>query len=139
MKNLIIAATLLLASFAMAQQTAPPPYAPPPHETPLPQDPGQRKTLPGQPEVSPNQMPPDTQAPGSSQVSVGDMQRQIEQKLMDEPMMSGANVTVSVDDKSVTLQGVVDSDKQHDLAMHIAQGYAGNRPIVDKLTVRQKS
>jgi hypothetical protein len=139
MKKLMIAATLLLASFVMAQQTAPPPYAPPPHETPLPQDPGQQKPNQGTPDVSPNQMPPDTQVPGSSEVAVGDMQRQIEQKLQEEPMMSGANVSVSVDDKAVTLQGVVDSDKQHDLAMHIAQGYAGNRPVVDKLTVRQKS
>lgn len=139
MKKLMMAATLLVASFVMAQQTAPPPYAPPPHETPMPNDPAQQKPTPGAPDANPEQMPPDMQAPGSSQVAVGDMQRQIEQKLMDEPMMSGANVAVSVDDKSVTLQGVVDSDKQHDLAMHIAQGYAGNRPIVDKLTVRQKS
>jgi hypothetical protein len=147
MKTLLMSAALLLLLPSSVAQQVRPPYAPPPHETPQTspekQLPGQAPpdAAPGQvpPDAAPGQMPPDTQAPPAQQLSTADVQKQIQQKMGDEPMLSGSSIVVSVDDQSVTLQGVVDSERQHDLAMRVAQSYAGNRPVVDKIQVRQKS
>ena len=42
-----------------------------------------------------------------------------------------------MDENSVILTGRVDSEQQHDLALRIAQSYAGDRKIVDKIKVAQ--
>jgi len=43
----------------------------------------------------------------------------------------------SDDENTVLLTGNVDSEQQHDLALRIAQSYAGDRKIVDKIKVTQ--
>jgi len=37
------------------------------------------------------------------------------------------------------LTGTVDSEKQHDLAVRIAQSFAGDRQVVDKIKIRQQT
>jgi osmotically-inducible protein OsmY len=49
------------------------------------------------------------------------------------------NVGVKTTDKSVTLTGSVDTERQHDLALRIAQSYAGDRKVVDKLKIQGRA
>lgn len=61
------------------------------------------------------------------------------QKALDNknPQYKGSNIQTAVDDQSVTLSGTVTSDMQREWALQLARAYAGNRKIVDKLTVAQ--
>lgn len=64
---------------------------------------------------------------------------QILKQLRAEPTLSATNIHVRVDDNSVVLTGSVDSMRQHDLAVRIAQSNAGDRKIVDKIKVKQQT
>ena len=48
----------------------------------------------------------------------------------------GTAVKATVDDKAVVLSGTVETEKQHALALRIAESYAGERGIKDKITIR---
>jgi osmotically-inducible protein OsmY len=84
-------------------------------------------------------MPPDTKAPPSETLSTAQVQRQIQEKLSAEPALANMNVGVKTTDKSVTLTGSVDTERQHDLALRIAQSYAGDRKVVDKLKIQGRA
>ncbi len=85
-------------------------------------------------------MPPDTKAPPPSEtLSTAQVQRQIQEKLSAEPALANTNVGVKTTDKSVTLTGSVDTERQHDLALRIAQSYAGDRKIVNKLKIQGRA
>ena len=125
MKRMFWALALAIVTSAFAQQQQPP--TGPPYTTPptFPQDKTSR------------QMPPDTKAPPpSDSLSTAQVQRQIQEKLSAEPVLTNTNVGVKTTDKSVTLSGSVDTQRQHDLALRIAQSYAGDRKIVDKIKIR---
>src|SRR5215510_12450348 len=47
-----------------------------------------------------------------------------------------SNIQPVVDDQSVTLNGAVKSEMQREMALQLARAYAGNRKIVDRLSVR---
>jgi len=59
--------------------------------------------------------------------------------LNSEPALANTNVSVKADESAVVLTGTVDSEKQHDLAVRIAQSFAGDRQVVDKITIRQQT
>jgi osmotically-inducible protein OsmY len=50
---------------------------------------------------------------------------------------AGSNIRAVVDDQSITLNGTVTSQSQHEMAMQLAKAYAGDRRITDRLVVRQ--
>jgi hypothetical protein len=129
MKLLTFGASLLFAVSLMAQQG--PPYSPPPYITP--------PTLPGErpPELMP--LPPDTAAPSPETLPSSDIQGQIQKKLTSEPLLANSSVDAAVDDSSVTLSGTVENEPQHDLALRIADSYAGERRIIDKIQVRARA
>jgi hypothetical protein len=125
MKRALCGLALAFAVSAFAQQQSPmnsPPYTTPP-------------TFPDD-QASRQEMPPDTKAPPPQGLSTAQVEQQIQDKFNSEPVLASANLGVKTDDKSVTLTGTVDTDAQHDLALRIAQSYAGDRKIVDKITVR---
>lgn len=135
MKTLLLAAALLLATSAVARQQDHPPYNTPPQGTPpIVGDQDSPRQVP--PDA---QLPPDSQAPATSTQTSTEIQQQIESKIGDEPGLAGSRVNVDVNDRGITLSGTVDSEQQHDLAVRIAQSYAGDRPIDDKITLRSKS
>lgn len=111
----------LLTTLAIAQQRPQPLYTTPP-------------TFP-----QPQQMPPDQKAPPPQALSSSQVEQQIQKHLSTEPDLANAGVQVKADDRLVILTGTVDSDAQHDLALRIAQSYAGERKIVDKIKVRQQT
>jgi BON domain-containing protein len=126
MKRLLCGLVLAFAVSAFAAQQQSP-------TNPLPQT-----TPPTFPEdrASRQEMPPDTKAPPPQPLSTAQVEQQIQDKLKSEPALANTNVEVKTDDKSVTLTGTVDTDGQHDVALRIAQSYAGDRKIADKIKVR---
>jgi hypothetical protein len=128
MKRMLWGLALVIVSSAFAQQQPPtgPPYTTPPT---LPKD----KTLR-------QEMPPETKAPApTDSLSTAQVQRQIQEKLSTEPALENTNVGVKASGKAVTLTGLVDTERQHDLAVRIAQSYAGDRKIVDKIKIRGRA
>jgi hypothetical protein len=127
MNRLVCGTLLLLATSVLAQQQNPPRY--PPYTTPptFPDDRGARK-----------QMPPDINAP-TQELSPTEIQQQIQKKLDTEPALSTVVVKATVNDHSVMLKGTVLDERQHHLALRIAESYAGERQIVDKIEVRGRT
>ena len=128
MKRTMCACLLLAAASLFAQQRGPQ-RSPPPYATP-PTFPDQR------PDTGPQQMPPDTRAPAQRPLSSGEVQDQIQKQLDTDPALDGTAVKATVDDKAVVLSGTVETEKQHALALRIAESYAGDRRIKDKITIR---
>jgi len=81
----------------------------------------------------PSSMPPDTKAPAPSSRQV---QQQIEQAFSKEPDLATSDIRVMVEKKTVTLAGTVDDPNQRTMALRIAQSYAGERQVVDKLKLK---
>jgi osmotically-inducible protein OsmY len=92
-----------------------------------------------QEQVPKEQMPPDQQAPPPRLSTPEKIQQQIEQQLNSEPALQNSKVSVRVDEDLVILNGTVSSEQQRDLALRIAQSYAGDRKIVDKIQVTQQT
>ncbi len=117
---------LLLVSLSFSQQPVQPPPGSPPYTTP--------PTFPeGQ------QIPPDQKAPPSQALSPAQVEQQIKAHFSAEPALANTNVSVKAGEGLVELTGTVDNAVQHDLALRIAQSYAGDRKVVDKITVRQQT
>jgi|SRR5579859_5902088 len=86
--------------------------------------------------ASPEQAPSSQQAPGATAAAAGgDIQMQIQNALQKEPTLSNDNLTVSVTDDAIELNGTVASSKEKQTAKRIAQSYAGNRKVKEHLTV----
>jgi len=92
-----------------------------------------------QEQVPREQMPPDQQAPPPRLSTPEKVQQQIEQHLNSEPALQNSKVSVDVDEDVVVLSGTVGTEQQHDLALRIAQSYAGDRKIVDKIKLTQQT
>jgi glucose/arabinose dehydrogenase len=122
---LLCGALLLLATLTFSQQQAKPPPGSPPYISP--------PTFPEEP-----QMPHDQKAPPPQALSSTQVEQQI-QHFNAEPALANTNLGIKADESLVVLSGTVDSDTQHELALRIAQSYAGDRKIVDKITVRQQT
>ena len=129
MKQTLFGVLLLLATATLAQQQGQRSPTSPPQSTPptFPEDRAPRQ-----------QMLPDQEAP-PQRLSTREVQQQVQQGLNSEPMLRNSNVGVHVDENSVILTGNVASEEQHDLALRIAQSYAGDRKIVDKIKLTQQT
>ena len=129
MRHVAFCFVLSLATLGLAQQQPPP--TSPPYQTP--------PTFPEGSQSPREQMPPDMQAPAPETASAGEAEQQIMQHLSSEPTLTNASVAAKVDEDSVMLTGTVDSQSEHDVAVRIAQSYAGGRKIVDKIKIRQQT
>ena len=124
MKRILWGLALVFVTSAFAQQQ--PPTNSPPYTTP--------PTFPeGRPQ---QQMPPDTKAPPPQDLSASEVEQQIQDKLHREPALANTQIGVKIDATSVTLTGSVDTERQRDLALRIAQSYAGQRKVVDKIKIQ---
>lgn len=133
MRAIILAvATLVLTAGLVAQQQAPPPRDPqPPVQTPptFPedQDPGVRPVPPD--------MPPDKNAP-PRELSTSEIQQQIQSKLDSEPSLKNNQLKAEVTDDQVVVSGTADNEAERDVAIRIAESYAGERPVVSKVEIK---
>lgn len=92
---------------------------------------------------SPSTVPPlpDQNAPNTkehhNQMSTKDVKEKL-QKAVDSknPAYSGSDIQVDVDDQTITLNGAVQSSMQREMAMQLARAYAGNRKVVNQLSIR---
>ena len=50
---------------------------------------------------------------------------------------AGSNIQPVVDDQSLTLNGTVKDQGQHEMALQLARAYAGSRKIIDRLTIQE--
>jgi hypothetical protein len=127
MKLLLSIFLVLCTTHSLGQQQAKPPEQQPPGMTsPGAQPPSQ-------------QIPPDTRAPTPGELASPDIQNQLQKEFSRDPVLRDSKVTATVDDQHVVLEGTVNSRQQHDAALQLAQTYAGQRKIVDKIVVRQKT
>jgi hypothetical protein len=128
MRHVLFGLVLLVAMSVLAQQ--PGQLPPPPHSTP--------PTFPEGQQAPGGQMPPDQEAP-PQRLSNREAQRRIQQGLKSDPALRNSNISASVDQTSVVVTGTVYSEGEHDIALRIAQSFAGDRKLVDKLKIRQKT
>ena len=77
----------------------------------------------------------DQSAAGSSNSDSASLQSTIQDKLKSEPMLSSSSVNVTVTDATIELSGSVATGKEKQTAERIAQSYAGNRKLVNRITV----
>jgi hypothetical protein len=68
-----------------------------------------------------------------------EVQQQIERGLKSEPALAGASLEVAVNATAVVLSGGVYTEQQRDLALRIAESYAGSRRIIDRIEIRQRT
>jgi osmotically-inducible protein OsmY len=66
------------------------------------------------------------------------LQTEIASALAHDSMLAGSAIKVNVDDKSVTLEGLVTREEEHLQAQRLAHSYAWNRKLVDHITVAPK-
>ena len=69
------------------------------------------------------------------QTQAADARYGIQTQLTVNPALNGTDVVATVSDDAVSLYGWVDSQQQHDEAVRIAQSYAGDRAVVDNITI----
>jgi trimeric autotransporter adhesin len=71
----------------------------------------------------------------SSSSDSASLESTIQDKLKSEPMLSSSSVNVNVTDATIELSGSVATGKEKQTAERIAQSYAGNRKLVNRITV----
>ena len=81
-----------------------------------------------QAQATPQPSPPRNQTEGNRRIhdSIDDL-------MSSDPILSGSDVEVDVDDRDVTLTGSVKSQAQHQRVLQLVAPYARWRKIVDKL------
>lgn len=99
------------------QQPAPPPQAQQPK--------GQSPTVPQG----------EAPLPSSNVSDSSSLQQQLDQAYQSEPSLNGSKINVEVSDSQVHLTGSVPTNKDKITAERIAKSYAGNRKVVDKMSV----
>jgi hypothetical protein len=101
------------------------------------------------PAVAPQQQRPEGQSPSLPQGSAplpssnvadsASLKGQLDQAYQSEPSLSGSSIQVDVTDTAIQLTGSVPTGKEKTTAKRIAQSYAGNRKVLEKLTVTGRS
>lgn len=100
-----------------SQQPAPPPQAQQPK--------GQSPTVPQG----------EAPLPSSNVSDSASLQQQLDQAYQSEPSLNGSKINVVVSDSQVQLTGSVPTNKDKITAERIAKSYAGNRKVVDKVSI----
>ncbi len=67
--------------------------------------------------------------------SDSDLQSEIEKALQNEPSLANDHISANVSADTIQLSGTVATGKERQTALRIAQSYAGNHRVVDRLTV----
>ena len=131
-KIIHIAAILVLSVGLLAQeQNRPPMDEQPPVQNPpaYPED-----MDPGVRPVPPN-MPPDTSAP-PRELTSQEAELEIQAKLDSEPSLKNNQLKVEVSEDEVVVSGSTDSEAERDVAIRIAESFAGDRPVINKVEIR---
>jgi len=71
----------------------------------------------------------------SGELTTPEAQQLIQDSLSSDRELAQSNVSARTDDRAIVLMGSVGSQKQHEIALRIAQSFTGGRQIVDKIKV----
>ncbi len=74
-------------------------------------------------------------AGATSGVAGSQLQTQIQNALQQEPTLSSCNLTTNVTDDAIQLSGTCPTGKEKQTAVRMAQSFAANRRVVDRITV----
>jgi osmotically-inducible protein OsmY len=97
------------------------------------QQPGSGHTTPS---ISDDNAP--NNKPNHHQMSTKDVAEKLQKDLDNKnAAYAGSKIQAVVDDQSITLNGTVISQSQHEMAMQLAKAYAGDRRIIDHLVIQQ--
>ena len=150
---LALATTIALAQANSPQQTSPdqnkpgqnpinpaPTQANPSPTTPDPTAPTTEKSVPppqGQQPKGQSPLLPQGSAPlpSSNVADSASLREQLNQAYQSEPSLSGSSIQIEVTDTAIQLSGTVPTGKEKTTAKRIAQSYAGDRKVTDKMTV----
>ena len=124
----VLLGTVLAFAGAGVAQISPSPQGSAPQQTP-PTFPQSSQRMP----TSPNQQaanPAGTVQSGSTQLEF-----QINSDLHSDPVLAGSNVQATVSAAQVVLSGTALSETQHQRALRIVSSDAGNRNVVDRITI----
>ena len=124
MGRMLFGLVLGLTGLGFARQSPPPEGTPP---TVAQEQTVERQTAPERAEQS------------SEALTTPEVQQLIRDGLSSEPALADTSVRVRTDDRAIVLMGSVGSDKQHELALRIAQSFTGSRQIVDKITIMKNA
>jgi osmotically-inducible protein OsmY len=72
------------------------------------------------------------------ETAAAQLQNQIQLAITNEPTLANSNINVNVTQDEITLSGSVSNGKERQTAERIAQSYAENRRVTDRLTVNGK-
>ncbi len=125
--------TATMPATANPNPTTPDPTAP---TTQQPAPPPQTQQPKGQSPTVPQGEAP---LPSSNVSDSTSLQQQLDQAYQSEPSLNGSKIEVGVTDSQVQLTGSVASNKDKLTAERIAKSYAGNRKVVNKVTVAPTS
>ncbi len=73
-----------------------------------------------------------------SMTAAAQLQSQIQLAITNEPTLAKSNINVNVTQDEITLSGSVSNGKERQTAERIAQSYAENRRVTDRLTANGK-
>lgn len=81
------------------------------------------------------QVPETPAATANPPISDSELQSQIQNSLSKEPTLSGESVRVSVTEDNIEMSGNVGSAREKLTATRIVQSYAGNRKVINHVTI----
>ena len=132
MKPLLFALALLLGTAAFAQQPGYPQSSSPPQTMP------DRPLPPDQSQMPPDQSQQEQEEMGQSQaMPPAQVERQIQEAFRAEPTLSNANLSAAANLNSVTVNGTVANENQHQVALRVAALHANGLRVVDHIKVQQ--
>jgi len=99
----------------------------------VPQQPGSGRATPS---ISDDNTP--NNKSDHHQMSTKDVAEKLQKDLDNKnAAYAGSKIQAVVDDQSITLNGTVTSESQHEMAMQLAKAYSGDRRIIDRLVIQQ--
>ena len=123
MKPLLFALAILLATATFAQTPGYPESSSPP------------QTMPNRP------LPPEQQqeemGPQSRVVPPAQVEQEIQQAFRAQPALSNTRLSAAANLSTVTVNGTVANENQHQLALRVAALHANGRRVVDDIKVPQ--
>ena len=121
MIRMLICTLLLLGTSMIGQQ----------QQNPDPTVPNAQVSPENSAQTDQSEQPRQNKAAGNERI-----QSNLQSAFDDDLVLSGADLTASVDDQSVTLTGTVQSYLQHQRVLQLVSPYSRYREIVDKVTVQ---
>ena len=78
---------------------------------------------------------PDHTAASGERLTTPEVEKLLQNGLRSDPTLANSKIVAKATDASIVVSGKVSDEKQHKTALLIAKSYAGEREIIDHITV----